>query len=449
MNAFQTSVSASKEQKLPDTLSSWLSFLEARRPEHEMVLGLERAARVARKLLPASFFSEKRYVKVITVAGTNGKGSTVATLASILKAAGIRAGAWTSPHLQVFNERIRIGGKMVDDEAIRASFERIETLRGDDFLSYFEFGALAALDIFLQEAVDVILLEVGLGGRLDAVNIVDADVSIVTTVDLDHQDWLGDTIEKISREKAGIFRSGCPAICGETQPAHSLLNHIADISALPLRRGQAFDLSEQDDAMAFEGRSTDGSVRTLENLPVPSLPLTSVACALQALVWLLPDVSDQSIRDGLGQATLEGRCQKLLVNNRKGHNVQVMLDVAHNPQAARYLADRVRRLAGGEPQAVLGMLNDKDLSGVLLPLKGCFSHWHVASVGYQVRARSGAELADALVSEQEPVSCHPSIADAVHAAVEQAQEDDTVVVLGSFHTVGEALTALGYEAGNG
>ncbi|WP_281645437.1 bifunctional tetrahydrofolate synthase/dihydrofolate synthase [Parendozoicomonas sp. Alg238-R29] len=437
MNAFSTSFPEN-----PNSLSSWLAFLEARRPEHEMVLGLERADRTARKLLPASFYSDNRPVKVITVAGTNGKGSTVATLASVLKSAGIRAGSWTSPHLEVFNERICIDGEMVADQAICDSFFRIEKLRGDDFLSYFEFGALAALDIFFQENVDVILLEVGLGGRLDAVNIVDADVSIVTTVDLDHQAWLGDTIEKIAREKAGIFRTGRPAICGEAQPAHSLLEHINNIQAIELRASQAFYTSIADNLMTFRGQCFDGSQRNIEKLPVPSLPLTSVICALQALVWLFPDVTDDSIRDGLGGAQLAGRCQLVKTTNHQGEPVTVMLDVAHNPQAARFLAERVQALGETAPVAVLGMLDDKDMTGVLEPLKGCFRQWYTATVGYAARARTGADLADELVRFGESVTSYSAVKDALSAALESAKAGDHIVVLGSFHTVGESLGFL-------
>ena len=428
---------------LPDNLSSWLAFLEARRPEHEMELGLERADRTARKLLPASFYCENRGVKVITIAGTNGKGSTVATLASILKAAGIRAGAWTSPHLQVFNERIRIDGEMVVDEAISESFARIEQLRGDDFLSYFEFGALAALDIFLREQVDVILLEVGLGGRLDAVNIVDADVSIVTTVDLDHQAWLGDTVEKVAHEKAGIFRTARPAVCGEVEPAQSLLNHIKDIEAVEVRNGQAFTAEVSGETMTFTGLQADGHNRTLMQMPVPSLPLTSVICALEVVCWLFPDMSETAIRTGLGNARLAGRCQKVQALNGQGEPVTVMLDVAHNPQAARLLNERLRQLGEPKPLAVLGMLDDKDLKGVLEPLMGLFSHWYTGTVGYELRARKSEDLADELVSLGGSVTILATIPEALQKALDYAEAGSTVVVLGSFHTVGESLGFLG------
>ncbi|CAM3512794.1 bifunctional folylpolyglutamate synthase/dihydrofolate synthase [Parendozoicomonas haliclonae] len=431
------------ETSYPESLSAWLAFLEARRPEHQMALGLERADRVACKLLPASFFNEQREIQVITVGGTNGKGSTVATLSALLKAAGIRFGAWTSPHIQLFNERIRIDGEMVADELISDSFARIEQQRGDDYLSYFEFGALAALDIFVREAVEVIVLEVGLGGRLDAVNIVDADVSIVTTVDLDHQAWLGDTIEKIAYEKAGIFRSGRPAICGEYQPASSLTGYIAEIGALELRRGQAFELDEShlaENVMAFHCDQANGDKRTISNLPVPNLPLTSVACALEAFLWLYPETADSVIHTGMENSRLEGRCQTVTARNAAGEEVTVLLDVAHNPQAARYLADKLQSLS--EPVAVLGMLNDKDLEGVLQPLAGLFKHWHVATVDFPARARDGVELQQALSDMGEQVAGYGSVAEALHSAVDQASAGQTVVVFGSFHTVGEALAAL-------
>ena len=439
---------------LPGTLTDWLSFLETRRPEHQMVLGLERADRVARTLLPAEIFTNQRRIKVITVAGTNGKGSTVATLSALLKAAGIRAGAWTSPHLQQFNERICIDGEMVADPLISDAFARIETLRGDDFLSYFEFGALAALDIFVRNEVDVIVLEVGIGGRLDAVNIIDADVSIVTTVDLDHQVWLGDTIEDIAREKAGIFRSGRPAICGEHHPANSLTDYIRTINACELRRGEAFELDASRQASTGEinfrcrmphhstGHQSTGedTARQLTHLPAPPLPLTSVACALQAFLWLYPETPDQIVRQGLADSRLSGRCQMMGASNVLGEPVTVLLDVAHNPQAARYLAEKVAGLE--HPVAVMGILNDKSLEGVIDPLRQMFAHWHVATLDFPLRTRSGRELEQALQAVGEPVTCHETVADALAVAVANAAPATTVVVFGSFHTVAEAMTAL-------
>ncbi len=425
-----------------DSLASWLAFLEARRPEHQMMLGLDRADTVARKLLPPDFFTPQRSVRVITVAGTNGKGSTIAYLSAILKAAGVRAGAWTSPHLLDYNERIRINCEMVSDPAICTAFTRIEELRGDTFLSYYEFGFLAALDIFIQGKVDVILLEVGLGGRLDAVNIVDADASVVTTVDLDHQDWLGGTIELIAREKAGIFRSGRPAICGETQPASTLIDYINEIQAVELRNGTAFSLVQVDGEMLFSGKCEGCQPREIKHLPVPSLPLTSAACALQALVWVFPELTDQQIREGFAKAALAGRCQRMTFTNNRGNRVSVILDVAHNPQAARYLADQVRVFGADKTTAVLGMLNDKDMQGVVEPLASSFRHWHVASVSYKARARSGEELSVELARHGQSATCHGSVPQALSTALEQAGEGETLVVLGSFHTVAESLAHL-------
>ena len=336
---------------------------------------------------------------------------------------------------------------MVADKSISDSFKRIEELRGNDFLSYFEFGALASLDIFLREEVEVILLEVGLGGRLDAVNIVDADVSIVTTVDLDHQAWLGDTIEKIAFEKAGIFRSGRPAVCGEVEPAQSLLDHIRNIEAIEIRNSTGFVAEVMgDSAFRFTGLCADGAQRTLTQLPLPSLPLTSVACALEATCWLFPAMDEGAIREGLANAQLAGRCQKVRTVNGQGEPITVMLDVAHNPQAARFLKERVTQLGEPKPLAVLGMLDDKDLGGVLEPLTGLFDHWYTGTVSYGPRARDSAELADSLVRLGETVTCFDTIAAALQNALEQAETGSTVVVLGSFHTVGESLTFLSEQA---
>ena len=421
-----------------------------------MVLGLERADRVARKLLPQQFFTPQRSVKVVTIGGTNGKGSTVATLAALLQAAGIRVGAWTSPHLLTFNERICIDGEMVPDHLICDAFARIEALRGDDFLSYFEFGALAAMAICVEQNVDVMLLEVGIGGRLDAVNIVDADISIVTTVDLDHQAWLGDTIEAIADVKAGIFRAGRPAICGEYQPAKALLNTIAEIGAQGLRRGLAFDLITEEGknsgtdtrhGLTFTGTSQTNEKVVWSNLPQPPLPLTSVACALQALLWLYPETPRLKIEQGLAQAKLTGRCQRIETKTAEGREVAVLLDVAHNPQSARYLADYLSSEEGASQYiAVLGMLNDKDLDGVIAPFADKFASWHVATVDFPARARAGIDLEQALVVRGEPVYRHDSVVEALAAAFawidDCAEFNTTIVVFGSFHTVAEAITSL-------
>ena len=430
---------------LPGTLDAWLHTLELRRPECMMLPGLDRARVVAQALLPPTFLSSSRTQKVVTVAGTNGKGSTVATLAAILKAAGITFGSWTSPHLLRYNERISVNGEPVCDTRICHSFEAIEKVRKDVDLSYYEFGTLAALDIFCHSDVEVILLEVGLGGRLDTVNLLDADVAIVTTVSLDHQEVLGETVEEIAREKAGVFRANRPAICGEEHPASSLLSHIKDIGARALLHGIDFKLCKKDDLWTFTGRDGDGQLREIRQLPAARLPSVATACACQALLCIAPDLADNVFREGVSQAWLPGRCQCLTVRNAHGVEVRVVLDVAHNAQSAHYLAEQLEGYGGGDRVAVFGLLHDKDAQAVMAPLQGLFCHWHVATANYPLRATEGTVLADTVKSMGRSVDRFDTITDALRQALDRACHKQTVVVFGSFYVVAEALACLAHK----
>lgn len=415
--------------KPPSSLDGWLAQLEKAHPA-AIELGLERVARVrdALKLHPE--------FPVILVGGTNGKGSTCAFLESILRAQGYKTGLYTSPHLLRYNERIRIDGMAAADDEITAGLLAVEAARGEVSLTYFEHGTLGAVWQFVQAEVDVAILEVGLGGRLDAVNVFEPAASIVTTVDLDHQAWLGDTREKIGFEKAGIFRAGRPAICGEADPPQSLLDHAMAIGARLLRAGRDFSFERANGGWHFHMGDTH-----LTGLPPPALSgayqLANAAAALAALSELaevLP-VSLAAIHAGLTDAHVPGRFQRI------PGPIEIVLDVAHNPQAARALARTLlNEPADAKTYAVFALLSDKDAEGVINAVKDCFDGWFVAGLSGE-RAQDGEVLA-ALVSRQ--VSVQVEVFDApltaLRAARLRATEGDRIVVFGSFYTVAEVLT---------
>jgi dihydrofolate synthase / folylpolyglutamate synthase len=381
---------------------------------------------------------------VLTVGGTNGKGSTVAMLDAILRAAGYRTGAYTSPHLIDYNERVCIGGASVDDSALCAAFERIEAARGPVSLTYFEFGTLAAMELFHRAGLDVAVLEVGMGGRLDAVNVWDADAAVVASVGIDHVQWLGPDREAIGREKAGIFRPGRPAIVGDPDPPASLVAHAERIGARLLRVGREFAIERGPDGWAFRA-----GARLRAGLPYPALrgdfQLHNAACALMALDGVaarLP-VDQGQVRAGLLGAQLAGRFQTL-----PGRPLKV-LDVAHNVQAAAALAATLRRQPiAGRTVAVLGMLQDKPIAEVAAQLAPLVDSWHVATLDVARGARS-VELAAALVAAgvTAPIREFPDPPSAFRAAEALCGADDRILAFGSFYTVGGILAAL--AASNG
>ncbi len=410
------------------TLDEWLHWQE-RLHLRSIELGLERVSAVWRRL-----GASLEGITVISVAGTNGKGSTIAFLEAILGAGGYSIGSYTSPHLHHYNERIRLGGRPVDDETIMAAFDAIDRARGDLPLTYFEFGTLAALWIMARQPVEVALLEVGLGGRLDAVNLVDADLALVTSVDLDHQAWLGDDREAIGREKAGIFRPGRPAVFSSPEMPASVAEVAEGLDTPLFRGGVDFHYQREGEQWHWQGRASRHSA-----LPLPALPgrhqLDNAAGVLMALELLderLP-VTDAAIRQGLVLASLPGRMQRI-----EKEGVTWLLDVAHNPHAARALADALSAFPShGRRYALLGMLEDKDVAGITEPLAPLVDQWHLAGLAVE-RGRSAAELARYICGEQ-----HATVAGAVAALLEKTSPGDQVVVLGSFHTVGEALSLLG------
>ncbi len=403
------------------TLAEWLAYIERQHPK-AIALGLDRVAAVFRRL------NTPLKCPAITVAGTNGKGSTCAMLEAMLRAGGYRTALYTSPHLLAYNERVRIAGREASDEALCASFAAVEAARGEVPLTYFEYGTLAALWLFAREAVEAAILEVGLGGRLDAVNIIDADCAVLTSVGIDHVEYLGPDRESIGREKAGIFRAGRPAVIAEPQPPQSVLS----APGRHLLLGKDFGALDQQTQWTYWG---PGGRRS--GLAHPALRgatqlrnAAAAICALEALRDRLP-LAAQDVRRGLAEVALPGRFQAL------PGRPQVILDVAHNPQAAKVLADNLAA-SGFAPQtiAVCGMLRDKDIGGVLREIAPRITRWHVASLPGP-RAAGAAELARQLPEQDVDLFASPS--EAFAAALSRAGENDKIVVFGSFLTVGEVM----------
>lgn len=414
-----------------DSLDAWLAWQETLHPS-AIELGLERPGRV----LQAMGLQSPGHA-VITVAGTNGKGSSVAMLESILTTAGYRVGCYTSPHLLRYNERIRIDGKMVSDKQLCESFERIDQARGDISLTYFEFGTLAAFDIFQQAALDVAVLEVGLGGRLDAVNLLGADVALITAIDIDHSDWLGNDRESIGREKAGIMRKERVAVCSDPDCPASIVGYAAEIGARLHRLGVDFTFEKSAARWSWSGGG-----RTWTALPLPALrgqfQLQNAAGVLMALTALderLPVTAEQ-VAEGLARARLSGRFQVI------DGTVAQILDVAHNPQAARELAANLQAMpCSGVTHAVVAMLADKDIEAVINAMEHAVDHWYVASLDVP-RGAPGERLGQAL--HDAGVSRHyrfDTVRQAHEQALQAAQPGDRIVIFGSFHTVAEAMSA--------
>jgi dihydrofolate synthase/folylpolyglutamate synthase len=422
-----------------EALGDWLEWQQSLHPK-AIDLGLDRVRGVFTSLgigRPAA--------TVLTVGGTNGKGSVVAYLDAILRRAGYSVGSFTSPHLLRYNERIRLAGRSVPDADIVRAFARIDAARGDTSLTFFEWNALAAFLVMEGAGVDVALLEVGLGGRLDAVNVVDADVAAVVSVGLDHCDWLGDTLEQIGREKAGIFRAGRPAIFGARQMPWAVAEVATEVGARLQRLGVDFDFVERPDDWDYIGT---GSRRG--GLPLPALAgaaqLANAATALAVLAAAEPAllVPDDAVRAGLDRASLAGRFQVV------AGDPEWILDVAHNPDAARVLAGSLAlRAVRGRTLAVCGMLADKDAAGVSREMAAVVDEWIAVGVD-GARALDCAELAQRLgTSSAAPIRQAPDVAAGCELARDLARPGDRVVVFGSFHTVGPALAWLGLTAEGG
>ncbi|MES9897918.1 MAG: bifunctional tetrahydrofolate synthase/dihydrofolate synthase [Sedimenticola sp.] len=414
-----------------DTLQAWLDWQSQLHPS-EIELGLERVGSVWSRLHP-----DPLPCKVITVAGTNGKGSSVAFLEAIFRAGGYRVGCYTSPHMLRYNERIRLDGIEVTDEQLCRAFEQVDQLRGDTPLTYFEFGALAALVIFSSEPLDVVVLEVGLGGRLDAVNIIDADVALITTVDIDHSDWLGDTREKIGREKAGIMRPGHPVVFAGSNPPESVIHEAERLRSPLFRSGDDFTFHTDQQGWSWRGKR-----QRRHALPYPHLrgshQLANAAAVLMVLECLeqaLP-LDQQAIRAGLQEARLPGRFQVV------GGTPVTILDVAHNPEAVKTLQKNLNEMGcSGRTLAVFSMLEDKDIDEVVRIIAPTIDHWYLAPLTVP-RAATIEQLTLALTASgvgEQQFDCRLSVASALQTAKEEGNDDDRIVVFGSFFTVSALL----------
>lgn len=425
-------------QNLPTTLPDWLAMLETRHSETQINMGLDRVQAVKARMQLA--FA----CPVIMVAGTNGKGSTCAMLESVLLRAGYKVGLYIKPHFLDFNERARVLGEMASDEELVASFNAVEAVRANTPLTYFEFTTLAILHLLSQANLDVAILEVGLGGRLDAVNVIDADVAIVTSVDIDHTDYLGDTREAIGFEKAGIFRAGKAAICSDPVPPQSLIDHATAIGADLWLMGRDFNYSGDKQQWNYGGRE-----QRRNSLAYPSLRganqilnATAVLAALEVLKLKLP-VGAQEVRTGLVTVELPGRFQVL------PGRPSVILDVAHNPHAASALNQNLGNM-GFHPYtyAVFGSMHDKDIDGVLAAMSEHVDHWCLAGLP-SPRAATASELAAKvqIMLEDKPdsgdhtVSVFDDPAQAFANAMSRAGENDRIVVFGSFLTVAGVMKA--------
>ena len=413
-------------------LDDWLAWQAGLHPE-EIELGLERVVGVWRRLRPTGLGC-----RVVTVAGTNGKGSSVAMLEAIYLQAGYRVGSYTSPHLVRYNERVRVDGRAVSDRQLCQAFEQVDVARQEVALTYFEFGTLAALEIFAGLELDLVVLEVGLGGRLDAVNIIDPDVALITTVDLDHQNWLGTSREAIGREKAGIMRAGKPVVLASEMPA-TVYREARELGAQIYRSGQEFHVESTADGFSWFGRD-----RQYLGLPQPALRgdyqirnAAAVLMVCQCLSQSLP-VERAAIGKALQAVRLPGRMQIL------AGTPPIILDVAHNPQAVLTLRDQLAELAiAGKVHAIFGILGDKDLASILDIIAPRVASWHLVDTPGP-RGQSAAQLRVRLADQgidRNLFTCG-GVAKALESARSLAGAGDAILVFGSFLVVGEFLESF-------
>lgn len=421
------------------SLADWLAYLEQLHPS-AIDMGLDRVRAVSAQLgltRPAPL--------VVTVTGTNGKGSTCAFIVSLLRSQGLKVGSYSSPHLLRYNERVQLSGCQASDRDLCEAFAAVEAARGDISLTYFEMGTLAAFWLFERAQLDAAVLEVGLGGRLDAVNIVDADLAVITNIGLDHADWLGDTRESVAYEKAGILRAGKSALCGDLDAPAPLLEQAKSLRVPLLLRGRDFDLAVDPRTWLWRGVGPAGEPLELHGLPLLSLPVENAALALQAYASLGLPWDSVILSTALQQTRVTGRLDSRQISWR-GRKVSLLLDVGHNPHAASYLARRIeQRPIGGRRLAVFGLLADKDLDGVLDALRTSIADWAVAPLPTP-RTQSATQLSAALLERGAPVNEYASIEQALDAQCAKAEPDDEVLVFGSFYCVAAALEWLEQQA---
>lgn len=413
------------------TLQEWLDWQETLHPS-EIELGLERVDKVWQQLNP-----ERLTSVVITIAGTNGKGSSAAITESILLAAGYSVGCYTSPHLLKYNERIRVNGRPVSDQEICDAFNRVDLARKKSSLTYFEFGTLAALDIFAGAELDAVILEVGLGGRLDAVNIIDPDVALITTIDIDHTDWLGSTRDEIALEKAGIMRPGRPAVFASSNPPQALLERAAELNVELYLAGDAFSYSRTDEGWSWQGPQTK-----YQYMPEPSAMggfiLQNCSAVLMVLELLQErlEITKGYVESGMLALYVPGRFQ--VING----DVTIVLDVAHNPEAATELAANLSKLSPkGRNLAVFSALADKDIVHIVEPLVALIDQWHIGELEVK-RAATLKQLQDSLIAagvDRSEIHLYESLSQAQTKAMADAVTHDKLIIFGSFFTIAEAM----------
>ena len=412
----------------PRDMNDWLDYINTLH-YREIDLGLSRIKNLAKKLGLSTFSCP-----VITVAGTNGKGSVIKSLESIYLAAGYQVAAYTSPHLLFFNERLRVNNELILNKDFIEAFVFIEKHRGQQPLSFFEFTTLACLYICKKLALNILLLEVGLGGRLDAVNVINSDVAVITTIDIDHTNWLGNDRESIGREKAGIFRAHRPVVCGDPNPPKSIIEEAQLLQAPIFQFMKDFLIIENEKTWNWQGPNINYSA-----LPPPKLKIQNVATSLMVVTQLqasLP-VQELDIITGIQKATLPDRFERV------EEPVSIIFDVAHNPQATHYLAEQLRGSPySGRTFAVVGMLKDKDILGAFSPMLSCIDRWYVGSLA-EKRGALGERLAKILRTEGVK-DCYnfTSISEAFEKAIAQCEVHDRIVVFGSFYTVAIAKQFL-------
>ncbi|MFT6989772.1 MAG: dihydrofolate synthase/folylpolyglutamate synthase [Paraglaciecola sp.] len=403
------------------SLDQWLIYLEQVHPSN-IELGLARVADVFSNMqLDVSQHT------IVTVAGTNGKGTTCALIEQALLAAKHSVAVFSSPHLLDYRERVRVKGIMLTETAHCQAFLKVDQARGDTSLTYFEFGTLAALLLMADSDAEYLLLEVGLGGRLDSVNIIDPTIAVITSIDLDHQDWLGDTKELIAIEKAGIFRTGIPAVIGEPHPPVSLMDAALDYQVKPVWQGRDFYFHIDEKGFHWQGTRT-----RYDDLPVPSIPAQNASTALQVIEMLELQLDNRQMEQVFKQTRLPGRRQ--VIQNKP----TVMLDVAHNPQATKLLALDINNMKYKRVIAVVAMLADKDIVATLDPMLSVVTTWYCASLDVP-RGAPSSTLVSAVLSSEQKVLDYNSVEFAYKCALEKAEKDDLVIVFGSFFTVTKVL----------
>lgn len=411
---------SSESNNHPSNLEGWLTFLESIHPA-EIDLTLDRVKTLYRRLELGPIAKQ-----VVLVAGTNGKGTTCAALENIALGMGKSVAVYSSPHVLDYRERVRINQEMLPEEAHCKAFEKVEAIRGNQALTYFEFGTLAALVLIAEQDVDLALLEIGLGGRLDAVNVVEPDLSIITSIDLDHQAWLGDTREKVAYEKAGIIREHGKAVIGELAPPANLIEICQERSVECYIQTRDFKFSDNGQNWSW---SSDSNHFT--NLPNPAVPTQNVSTALMAAQVLGWNLEPDALQKAIAKTSLPGRFQRLR------SDPTVILDVAHNPQATRYLKQKLQAELSGQLHLILGMLSDKDSQASLQPFLGLNARWHIAPLPTERSA--SVESIKSFLPPQEKVLTFGSVEKAFLSALENADDEDTILVFGSFFTVAEIL----------